>query len=103
MAYILRFVQTYRPEARTEFLALEAKFAELERRNPRLPQGRRSQPCAGKEPTNAFIWECQFASMQEVQQALSALSGSPEHEALFRLQSPLMIQTWTEIYETLDL
>src|SRR3970040_468068 len=44
MPYVLRFVQRYRPADEKAFLALEAKFAALERRGPPLPTGRRAPP-----------------------------------------------------------
>jgi hypothetical protein len=102
MPYVLRFVQRYRPQDREEFMRLEALFADLERRHPEFPQGRRSQPYAGREPGNTLIWDCRFETMPELNRALEILGSSPEHAALYRQQVPFMTDAWTEIYEVLD-
>jgi hypothetical protein len=104
MAFVLRFVQTYRPADREAFIALEAKFAQLEKKYPKqLPRGKRMQPYAGGLPTHTLIWECELPTIQAVNDALAALSGSGEHEELFRQQSPFMTSAITEIYEVLDM
>ena len=46
MAYVLRFVQRFRAKDDAAFMALEALFADLERRKG-WPRGRRSRPFAG--------------------------------------------------------
>ena len=46
MAYVVRFVQRFRPSKEKQFLALEREFARLERRRPGLPRGRRLRPFA---------------------------------------------------------
>jgi hypothetical protein len=102
MPYVLRFVQTYRPADREAFLALEAKFAQLEKKSAgKLPRGKRMQPYAGGLPTHTLIWECELPTIQAVQDALAALGGSGEHEELLRQQSPFMANTYTEVYEML--
>ncbi|MFN7996574.1 MAG: hypothetical protein U0Q18_23385 [Bryobacteraceae bacterium] len=103
MAYILRFVQHYRPADRGAFMELEAKFAELERCRDDFPKGRRLQPYAGREPAGTLIWESEFATLALAQGALALLEGSSEHEALFRQQAPYMLDAYTEIYEVLEL
>ena len=102
MAFILRFVQRYRPEAKTKFLELEAQFARLEQRNPSLPQGLRCQHYAGREPSHTLVWQCQFPTLQEAQNALAALEGSPDHARLLGMQVPYMTEAYTEIYEVLE-
>ncbi len=102
MAYILRFVQRFNPADTAAFMALEARFAALERSGAGLPRGQRLQPFAAKEPTNTLIWECRFPTLQEAQQAVAALSASKEHEALLRQQAPMMTDAWTEIYQVLE-
>lgn len=102
MPYILRFVQRYRPMNRAEFMALEARFAEMEKRRDDLPLGRRSQPYAGREPSNTLIWDCEFASLEEAEAALARLSADPEHDDLFGRQVPYMEEAFTEIYEVLE-
>lgn len=102
MACMLRFVQRFRPSEKAAFLALEARFAALEKRKPEFPKGRRMLPYAGREPGNTLVWECEFASVQAAQQALALLEADPDHAALFRKQSPYMDDVYTEIYELLD-
>jgi hypothetical protein len=102
MAYILRFVQHYRPSDHNTFLQLESKFKDLERRCPNFPQGRRYQPVAGGEPTHTLIWECEFPSLHDVQNALSQVAADDTHTELFAQQSPLITDMRTEIYKVLD-
>jgi hypothetical protein len=90
MAYVLRFIQSYKPAHRQEFLALESKFEDLERNSKTLPKGRRSQPLAGSEPTNTLIWE------------LTSFDNDPEHTRLFEQQAPYILQVRTEILERLN-
>src|SRR5271157_125005 len=103
MAYMLRFVQQFRISEERAFLELEKRFAELERANPALPQGLRMRPVSGREPGHTLVWECRFESLHELNGALETLGHSEEHSRLFALQSPLMNQSHTEIYELLDL
>ncbi len=102
MPYILRFVQRYQPEQRAQFMELEAKFAALEQRRSDFPKGRRSQPYAGREPSNTLLWECEFPSLAEAQAALALIASDPEHETLFRQQVPYMRELYTEINEVLE-
>jgi hypothetical protein len=102
MAFVLRFVQRFQPSEKDAFLKLEAKFAALERRKPAFPKGRRMLPYAGREPANTLIWECEFPSLAAAQNALALLAADPDHERLFRKQSPYMADCYTEIYEVLE-
>ncbi len=102
MAYILRFVQRYRPEDREAFMALEAEFAKMEMRRDAYPKGRRSQPYAGREQTCTLVWECEFESLDAAQKGLELISNDPEHEGLYRKQVPYMQEAYTEIYEVLE-
>lgn len=103
MSYLLRFIQQYQPSAGRTFMELEAQFQELERNSPHLPKGRRYQPLSGGEPTNTLIWECEFASLAEVQSALQQLADEPTHTDLFEKQSPYLLKSYTEIFKVLDL
>lgn len=103
MPYMLRFVQRFRISEESAFLELEKKFAELERANPSMPQGLRMRPVSGREPGHTLVWESRFASMRELNGALETLGHSEEHDRLFAQQSPLMTESYTEIYELLDL
>lgn len=102
MAYVLRFVQRFRPADERAFMALEKQFAALERRKRGFPKGRRSRPYAGREPGHTLIWECEFPSLDGAQRALALLSSDPDHERLLKRQLPYFLDAWTEIHELLD-
>lgn len=100
--YTLRFVQKFRPQDRVEFMKWESMFAAMEQRRDDLPKGRRSQPVTGQLPTNCLIWECDFPTLADVQQAILALSTDGEHELLYRNQVAYMTEAYTEINQILD-
>jgi len=102
MAYVLRFVQRFRAKDEGAFMALEAQFAALERRKG-WPRGRRSRPFAGREPANTLVWECELATLAEVNQALVTLGRDPDHARLLKRQIPYFLEAWTEVYEVLEL
>ena len=102
MAYVLRFVQRFRAEDESAFMALEAQFAALERRKG-WPRGRRSRPFAGREPGNTLVWECELETLAAVNETIATLGGDPDHARLLRRQVPLFLEAWTEVYEVLDL
>jgi hypothetical protein len=103
MSYILRLVQRYESSAAGAFLKLESEFKDLERRSPQFPQGKRYQLLSEGEPTNTLVWEGEFASLDEVQNALSKMADDPIHTALFEKQRPYIIDMRTEIYKVLHL
>lgn len=103
MSYILRFVQQYQPSAAKDFLKLEAEFKALELRSPQLPQGRRYQLLLDGSPANTMIWECEFASFEDVPEALKKMADDPTHTMLFEKQSSYIVEARTEIYKTLEL
>jgi hypothetical protein len=100
--HVLRFVQRFRPADEKAFMALEARFAALERRKG-LPRGRRSRPFAGREPVHTLVWECEFPSLAKAQEALARMNADPDHEKLLRRQIPHFLDAYTEIYEVLEL
>ena len=103
MAYILRFTQEYLPAHHQAVLELEAQFKDIERQQPDFPQGRRYQPLASGEATHSLIWECEFASLGEIQKALEKIEDHPGHTELFAKQSPFFTTMRTEIFKTMDL
>jgi hypothetical protein len=103
VTYVVRFVQEYAPGDRQALLEMEARFAEMERRRPDLPRGRRLQPYAGPEPTNAIVWEAEFPTLADAVAAIGRVGADEEHEELFRQQAPTMTSSRTELYEVLDL
>ena len=102
MAYVLRFVQRFRAKDEAAFMALEAQFAALEGRKG-WPRGRRSRPFAGREPANTLIWECELATLAEVNEALATLGRDPDHARLLKQQIPYFLEAWTEVYDVLEL
>jgi hypothetical protein len=102
MAYVLRFVQRFRARDEGAFMALEARFAALERRKG-WPAGRRSRPFAGREPANTLVWECELETLGEVTRVLATLGRDPDHARLLKRQIPFFREAWTEVYEVLDL
>lgn len=103
MAYLLRFVQRFRPADEHVFMELERQFAALECQPGGMPRGRRYQPYSAREPRHTLIWQCEFPSIEEVNKALAGFAASQEHDRLFAEVAPTMIDTYTEIYEVLDM
>jgi hypothetical protein len=103
VSFVVRFVQEYAPGDRAEFLELEARFAEMERRRDDWPAGTRMQPFAGPEPTHTLVWESTFATLADALEALERVAADDEHELLFAPQARLITRSRTEIYEVLDL
>ncbi len=103
MHYVLRFVQHFNLSDERTFMALERHFAELERKHQELPKGRRLQPLSGREPRHTLIWECEMPSLAAVNEALATFAASADHDRLFQQQAPTMLDSYTEIYEVLDL
>lgn len=96
-------MQKYQPAAVAEFLKLEADFEALEHSSPQFVQVRRYQLLSEGEPTNTLLWKCEFASLDDVQNALKKMADDPTHSALFEKQSPYIVEMRTEIYKVLDL
>jgi hypothetical protein len=102
LSYLLRFVQKFRPDQREAFLKLERKFIELEQSVPEFPKGKRFTPYAGRESTNTLIWECEFGTLTEAQNALAFLEQDSRHEELYRQQVPYFLDAYTEIYQSVN-
>jgi len=102
MPYLLRFVQKFQEHNQAAFLELEKKFIQLEQSAGEFPKGRRYLPYAGREASNTLIWECEFPSLQAVQDALDLLARDPRHAALFQQQVQFFVESYVEIYQTLD-
>lgn len=101
--FVLRFIQEYPVADRAAFMELETRFAEMERRRPDWPRGRRLQAYAAGQATNALIWEATFPTLTDALAALDRIAADAEHEELFHQQAPLITRARTEIYETLEL
>lgn len=103
MTYKLRFVQEFKQYKEKEFMELEKRFIQLEREIKEFPIGKRYIPFIGREPANTLIWECEFPSFEEVQQALSFIEKDPRHEELYKIQVQYFTKSYTEIYKVVDL
>lgn len=101
MAYKLRLVQYFKAGKVKEFMDLERKFIALEETVPEFPKGRRFIPYSGKEPVNALIWESDFATIEEVQQALFFLENDSRHADLHNQQLAYFLDSFVEIYQSL--
>jgi hypothetical protein len=102
MPYLLRFVQKFQESNQTAFLELEKKFILLEESNAEFPKGKRYLPYAGREASNTLIWQCEFPTLQAVQDAIDFLNRDPRHAELFKKQVQLFVESYVEIYQTFD-
>lgn len=102
MSYKLRFVQHFRQEHAKEYLELEKSFVELESKATDFPKGKRYIPVTGKEASNTLIWESDFETLKEAQDALALILTDNRHEELFQKQVPFILNTYTEIYRPFD-
>jgi hypothetical protein len=102
MSYKLRFVQHFRLEHAKEYLDLEKLFVDLEKKAEGFPKGTRYIPVTGREASNTLIWESEFDTLKDAQDALALISADNSHEELFQRQVPYIIDTYTEIYKPYD-
>ncbi len=102
MPYKMRFVQLFDKADSKRFLELERNFIELEKRTLEMKCGRRFVPVIGREPTNAMIWEADYATMEEATQALQAIENNSEHDLLLDEQIRYMRDAYVEIYRELE-
>jgi hypothetical protein len=102
MSYKLRFVQSFKQEHSKEYLKLEKLFVDLETQSEGFPKGKRYIPVTGKEPSNTLIWESEFDTLKEAQDALALIISDNRHEELFQQQVPYILHTYTEIYKPFD-
>ena len=102
MSVTMRIMQQFDATKENEFMALEKKFAELERTHPDFPKGKRLQPIAAAEPCNTLIWQCDFPNIQEAHKVLDFFSGNASHEKLLKHQLPFFKQVRIEFYNILD-
>lgn len=102
MAYKLRFVQRFKQDKAEDFIALEKKFIALEKKVPEFPKGKRFLPCLAKEPLNTLIWECEFSTLEEAVKAQLFLEDNTMHKELYDQQVLFFIESYAEIYKTLE-
>jgi hypothetical protein len=77
MSVKMRILQTYDPAHEADFLALEKKFAVLEKRRPDFPQGRRFKPVASSLCTHTLVWEGEFKDLNAAHAALNFFPATP--------------------------
>lgn len=99
MSYKLRFVQVFRQEHVKEYLAIEKQFAEFEKAHPDAPKGKRYIAYAGRDASDTLIWECDFATLEEVHRAQAFFLTDSTHDELYQRQSAYIVKTYTEIYK----
>jgi hypothetical protein len=102
MGVIMRIIQQFDPCHEPEFMALEQKFDELEKKRPDFPRGKRMQPISGGEPGNTLIWQYEFPDIETAYKTLNFFSGDESHEILFRQQVAYLKEVRIEFYRTLD-
>ena len=98
----MRIMQQFDPTKESEFMDLEKKFAELEKKRPDYPKGKRMQPISAAEPCNTLIWQCEFEDMESAYKVLDFFNGDAAHEELFEKQAPFFKQVKIEFYKNLD-
>ena len=98
----MRIIQQFDPEHERDFMDLEQKFDELEKRRPDYPKGRRMQPVSAREPSNTLIWQYEFPDIETAYKTLNFFEGDEGHELLFRQQVLFMKEIRVEFYKTLD-
>ena len=94
MSYKLRFVQQFQLNKTAEFMQIEKQFAKFEEEFPDFPKGKRYIPQTGRQPSNTLIWECDFHSLEALQEAHNFLMSDSRHEDLFQEQSKYIVTTW---------
>jgi hypothetical protein len=102
MSITMRIMQQFDPAHEEQFMDLEKKFAELERKRPDYPKGSRMQPISASEPGNTLIWQCEFPDIESAYKVLDFFSGDDAHEALLKKQLPYFRQVKIEFYKNLD-
>lgn len=102
MGIVMRIIQQFDPAHEDEFMALEKKFDELEKKRPDYPRGTRMQPVSSVEPVNSLIWQCEFPDIETAFMALNFFNGDEGHETLYRQQVEFMKTIRIEFYKTLD-
>lgn len=102
MSYKLRFVQKFQQKDTDAFMELEKIFMKLEQDLSDFPKGRRYVPYIGRESTNTLIWECEFPTLKEAIDANTFLQNDDRHEELFKKQVQYFIESYVEIYKSLD-
>ena len=102
MGIVMRIIQQFDPSHENEFMILEKKFDELEKKRPDFPKGKRMQPVSAAEPINTLIWQYEFPDIETAYKTLDFFSGDAGHEELFRQQVIYMKQAKIEFYKTID-
>ena len=102
MGIVMRIIQQFEPSREQEFMALERKFDELEKKRPDYPKGKRMQPISAHEPVNTLIWQYEFPDIETAYNTLNFFSGDEGHEVLFRQQVAFMKEVRVEFFKTLD-
>ena len=102
MNITMRIMQQFDATKEKEFMELEKKFAQLERKRKDYPKGKRLQPISANEPCNTLIWQCDFPDIESAYKVLDFFSGDKDHEALLEKQLPYFRSVRIEFYKNLN-
>jgi hypothetical protein len=102
MNVTMRIIQQFDVRYEAEFMALERRFAQLERDRPDYPRGRCLQPISAGEPCHTLIWECEFPDLEAARSALDFFQGDAAHEELLAEQKPYFRQVRVEFFRNLE-
>lgn len=95
----VRVSQVFDPSKEDHFMVLEERFADMERRRPELPKGKRFRPISGMLPVHTLIWEADFSTLAEAHLAVSGLALDEEHERYASEQRPMMTSVHIEFLQ----
>jgi mannosyltransferase OCH1-like enzyme len=102
MGIVMRIIQQFDPCHENEFMTLEKKFDELEKKRPDYPKGQRMQPISSGEPVNTLIWQYEFADIDSAYNTLNFFTGDVGHEILFKQQVIYIKEVRVEFFKILD-
>ena len=103
MGYKLRFVQKFEQKNTEAFMELERQFAALEKQYPEFPKGKRYFPYMARDPQNTLVWEADFNTLEDAIEAKLFFENDNRHEDLYSKQVQFFVESYTEIYKSLDI
>jgi hypothetical protein len=74
----------------------------LEESAAEFPKGKRYLPYAEREALYTLIWECEFPTLQAVQDVLDSVNRDPHHAAWFQHHVQFFDEAFFEIYQPFD-
>ena len=101
MGYKLVLIQEFEQANQEAFLALEKEFIRLEKEG-KMEQGRRYVSYFGTRPSNTFVWERDFDTMEALMAAKKEMEDNTDHAVLYEQQVKYMVRSYMEIYKSID-